>query len=82
MKNNIKIILIVISIILVFILIDTIQARLFKHSPLISWQVPLEDADSWVDKGLIIDTYYCTKEQDIITVSWQLKNSKFTCPIE
>lgn len=82
MNKKIKITLITILIIISLIIVDTIQARLFKHSPLISWKQTLEDHDSWVDKGLIIDTYYCTKEQDIITVSWHFKLTKFTCPID
>lgn len=64
------------------VLLDTIQARIFKHSPIISWKEELPDDDSWVDRGIIIDTYYCTREKDIQTVSWQLKNSKFTCPVD
>lgn len=81
-KKIIKIILISILVIISLIIVDTIQARLFKHSPLISWKQTLEDHDSWVDKGIIIDTYYCTEEKDIITVSWHFKLSKFTCPID
>lgn len=82
MNNPIKTILIFIIYIIVIILIDTIQARLFKNSPIISWKDTLSNKDSWVDKGIIMDTYYCTKERDIITVSWHFKTSKFTCPID
>lgn len=35
-----------------------------------------------MDKGIIIDTYYCTNDSDLITVSWHFKTSKFTCPID
>lgn len=77
-----KIILIVIILIISFIIIDTFQARIFKQSPLISWKDTQEDTDSWVDRGLIIDTYYCTYEQDIVTVHWEFKTSKFSCPID
>lgn len=82
MKKVFKISLISILVIVGSILIDTLQAKVFKNSPIISWSKKLEDGDSWVDKGILIDTYYCTKEQDIVTVSWKFKNSKFTCPIE
>ena len=64
------------------VLLDTLQAIVFKNSPFISWKENLEDNDSWVDKGIIIDTYYCTKEMDIVDVSRHLKTSKFTCPID
>ena len=79
MKKSLKIILIVIGIIAGFILLDTLQARIFKNSPIISWKEKL-DGDSYVDKGILVDTYYCRKD-DIEEVSWHLKNSKFTCPI-
>lgn len=82
MKKNINIIFTIILIFIGIILTDTIQARIFKNSPLISWKESLEDIDSWVDRGILIDTYYCTKEKDIITVSYHSKNSKFTCPID
>jgi len=82
MNKRIKIILIIVAILVGIILLDTIQARLLKNSPFISWKEELEDDDSWVDRGILIDTYYCTKEKDIITVSWHFKNSKYTCPID
>lgn len=81
MKKSIIIALIVIGTLVGIVLLDTIQARIFKNSPIISLQEKLE-GDSYVDKGLLIDTYYCVKEQDIVTVSWHFKNAKFTCPIE
>lgn len=77
-KNTITITLIIIGI----IIIDTIQARIFKNSPIISWRKQLSDVDSYVDKGILIDTYYCTKESDIQTISYHSKKSKFTCPID
>ena len=82
MKKSLKIILIVIIILIGLILLDTLQAIIFKNSPIISWKEELSDADSWVDKGILIDTYYCTEEKDIVTVSWEFKGSKFTCPID
>lgn len=82
MKKYLKIILIIIIVLMSIILLDSIQARILKNSPIISWKEKLADNDSWVDKGLIIDTYYCTKEKDIVTVSWKFKRNKFTCPID
>lgn len=80
MKKFLKIILIVAGVLLGIILLDTLQARLFKNSPIISWKESLE-GDSYVDKGIVMNTYYCVKDQDIVTVSWHFKNSKFSCPI-
>ena len=82
MKKIMKILLIIIVVLISIIILDSLQARIFKHSPFISWKEELADDDSWVDKGLLIDTYYCTKEKDIITVYWKLKGNKFTCPID
>lgn len=81
MKINKKIVLVTL-IIIGFITLDTLQAIIFKHSTCIRFKEELSDRDSWVDRGILIDTYYCTKEQDIITVSWKFKTTKFTCPID
>ena len=79
--KQIKCILIIIGIFVLVILIDTIQARILELSPLISRKVELA-GDSSVNKGLIIDTFYCVKDKDIVSISWHFKNSKFTCPID
>lgn len=82
MKKGLKISLIVILVIIAFIVIDTMQAVIFKHSPLISWKQELEESGSYIDRGIIIDTYYCTKEQDIVTIHIESKFSKFSCPVD
>ena len=82
MKKHFKIILIIISVLVGIIVIDTLQARLLNNSPIISIRKELEDDDSYVDRGILIDTYYCTKEKDIVTVSYHFKGDKFTCPID
>ena len=82
MKKKIKLILIITGIILSIIILDTIQARILKNSPLISKKEQLPNNASWVDKGILMDTYYCIKEKDIVTVSWHFKTTKFTCPID
>ena len=82
MKKILKIILIVVGVLIGTIFLDTLQARILKHSPIISWKEKLADNDSWVDRGILMDTYYCTREQDIVTVSWKIKGNKFTCPID
>ena len=82
MKKNIKISLIVVFVLMVVVLVDTLQARILKVSPVISFKTNVSDSDSYVDKGILIDTYYCTKEKDIVNVSWHFKTSKFTCSID
>jgi len=83
-KNKLLTILstILITIILI-ILIDTFQAIIFKNSPIISWRfADVNDSDSYVDKGILIDTYYCVQEEDIITVIPTFKNTNYNCPQE
>lgn len=82
MKKQLKIILIILRTLIGIILLDTLQAIIFKNSPIISWKEELADEDSYVDRGIIIDTFYCTKEKDIQTISWKFKGNKFTCPID
>lgn len=81
-KKYLKISVTIIGILFGIILIDTLQAKLFKNSPIISIRKELEDDDSYVDRGILMDTYYCTKEKDIVTVSYHFKGDKFTCPID
>ena len=61
--------------ILSIILLDTVQAIVFKNSPIISWKEELLDEDSYVDRGILIDTYYCVKSDDIMTVIPTFKNT-------
>lgn len=82
MKKRIKTILITISILITIILLDTLQAIIFKTSPALSLREILIDNTSYVDRGILINTFYCTKEQDIVTISHQYKQSKFACPID
>ena len=82
MKKNIIIVVGILIGIILIILLDTLQARILKRSPIISWKEELADDDSWVDRGIFMDTYYCTKAQDTITVNWELKGKNFTCSID
>mgnify|MGYP005788807647 FL=1 len=82
MNKRLKIILIVILGVIGLIVIDTLQALLLKGNPILSFKVELEDDDSYAYKGIFMDTYYCVKEEDIVSVNRYLKFSKFTCPID
>ena len=79
MKKSIKIILIILSLIVFFIFIDTIQAIVLKNSPLISLKENLGEKN-YIKKGLLVDVYYCN-EDDTITTSTHFKTEKFTCPL-
>ncbi len=83
MRKAINFFLIIVVVIVGIILLDTIQARLFKRSSIISIRdSSLLDDDSYVDRGILINTYYCVKEKDIVKVVWHFKTSAFDCPIE
>lgn len=58
-----------------------ISARLFRNSPFISLKFLLDDDVSWVDKGILMNTYYCVNEDDMVNVSWHFRTSKFNCPM-
>jgi len=77
MKKSLKISLIIIGIIIGFIILDTTQAIMLNNSPIISWKTELENGN-WMKKGLFTNSYYCTENQKITTVS---KKEKFICPI-
>ena len=80
-KKTIKrIFIIIIPLIILIILIDTLQARILKNSPFFSIKKELKD-NSYVNKGLLMDTYYCEMNKDTISVDWQFKFNKFDCPI-
>ena len=85
-KNKFIIILLTIVItILSIVILDTIQAIVFKNSPIISWRIEdANDSDSYVDKGILIDTYYCDYcvSDDVITVIPTFKNTNYNCPSE
>ena len=82
-KNKFIIILLTIVItILSIVILDTIQVIVFKNSPIISWRIEdANDSDSYVDKGILIDTYYCVSD-DVITVIPTFKNTNYNCPSE
>lgn len=79
-KKKRKIFLTAILIIITFIVLDSLQVIMFKNSPIIHVKEKLGD-ESYVDKGIILNTYYCV-DDDTIDVTWKLKTSKFTCPLK
>jgi len=82
MKKILKNTIVTVSILLFIIILDTLQAIIFKVSPALSLKVFLKDNISYVDRGIFIDTYYCYSKEDIVTINIHSKNAKFTCPME
>lgn len=80
MKKGLKVTLIILGFLVGIIVLDTLQAKIFKNSSIISWKQKL-DGDSYVDKGLLINTFYCVKNKDEVEVNSYFKTTKYTCPI-
>lgn len=79
MRDTIKMILVVLLIFICLVIVDTIQARVLKNTPVISWKESLDDGN-FVVRGIMMDTYYCFKDEDIIIVNWRIKGSDYICP--
>ena len=80
-NNKGKIVFLLISMAIIsFVIGDTILAIYFKRSPIISFKVPYLSGDSYIDKGIFMDTYYCYKDENI-TIFHKFKLTKFECPV-
>lgn len=78
-----KKIIIVLLVLVTLIFVDTLQGVIFRRNPILSIRYNnLIDEDSYVYKGIMINTYYCVKEKDIVTVKRVTKLSIYSCPVE
>ena len=79
MKNAIKIILIILSILLVLFLIDTVQAMLFNNRPIFKIAEDYNGGTLYrKDKGILVDTYTCTNNEKQTVFKWE----KFDCQVD
>ena len=79
-KGNIAFLILVLVIILALIL-DTLVAFFLKKSPLLSWKVSFLSGNSYVEKGLFMDSYYCVNDETHeITLVQKLKFTDYSCP--
>ena len=77
MKKGLKIFLIVIVILVVFIAVDTLQAKLLNNSPLLKIREYYNDGEMvCMDKGLLVNHYYCNNKEE----KTLFKTTKYTCP--
>lgn len=79
MKKIYVLSLIIFSIILFSVLSDTINAYIFKKSPIISKHEVLDDLN-YVDRGVLFDVYYCHHSADVVSVDWVIKYFPKKCP--
>lgn len=79
MKKWIKIILGIIGILIIIIILDTLQAKIFNNSPLLKIRKNYnDDSTAYIDKGIFINHYYCTNKEE----KTLFKGTKYSCPIE
>lgn len=78
MKKSLKITLIILSIIIGIIVLDTIQALVFNNSPIIKIRENIDGGSAdYIDKGLFVNHYYCLNNEEKTV----FKNVKYACPL-
>ena len=79
MKKGIKIFLIIFAILVIFIVIDTIQAKIFDNKPLIKIRYNCDGGNvDYVDKGIFVYTYVFTNGEKVTVYRWE----KYAPPVE
>ena len=74
MKKSLKIVLISLSVVLMIIVLDTLQAKLWNNSPILKIRENLNTGTKdFVDKGLLVDTYYYSNGKKITLFKWEAR---------
>ncbi len=72
MKKGIKIFLIIFAIIVIIVLADTIQAKVFDNNPLIKIRYNRDGGNvDYVDKGIFVYTYVFTNGEKVTVYRWE-----------
>ena len=72
MKKGIKIFLIIFVILVIAILVDTIQAKVFDNNPLIKIRYNRDGGNvDYVDKGIFVYTYVFTNGEKVTVYRWE-----------
>ena len=80
-KNKVKnIVITLVLFLLVFVIGDTIVALALHKSPILSWKTTYLGSESYVKRGLFIDSFYCLEENSKITLTQKIKLSGYNCP--
>lgn len=78
MKKGLKVILIVLGVLVGIVLLDTLQAKAFDHTPILKIRENLDDESlAYIDKGLFVNYYHCSNYEKVTT--W--KSVKYTCAV-
>ena len=79
MKKGIKIFLIIFVVLVIVVLVDTIQAKVFDNSALIKIRYNLDGGNvDYVDKGIFVYTYVFTNGEKVTVFRWE----KYAPPME
>ncbi len=79
MKKGLKITFIALGILASVVALDTLQAKIFNHSPLLKIRDHLnEESVNYIDKGLFVNYYHCSNNEQVTT--W--KKTKFACSMK
>ncbi len=79
MKKFMKIFLIIFAILVVFTLVDTLQAKIFNGTPLIKIRNNYDGGNiDYVDKGILVYTYVFTNGEKVTVYRWE----KYAPPME
>ena len=78
MKKGFKITLIVFSVLLGIVIIDTLQAKIFDNAPLLKIRENLgKEKNYYIDKGILTNYYHCNSDDKNTTWKWE----KYACPL-
>lgn len=69
MKKWIKLIMIILVIGILLIILDTIQAKVLNHSPIIKVEEVVDGVT--VDKGILVDTYIINDTEKTTVFKWE-----------
>ena len=78
MKKGLKIVFIILGVLLGIVLLDTLQAKVFNHAPFLKIREELSEENTYIDKGLLVNYYYCNSDEQNTTWKW----TKYACPVK
>lgn len=79
MKKGVSFIFIILKVVILVTIFDTLQAKIFNNSPILKIRENFNGGSTYyIDKGLFINHYYCTNNEEITV--W--KSTKYACHME
>ncbi len=79
MKEGIKVLLIIFVVLVISVLADTIQAKVFDNNPLLKIRYNRDGGNvDFVDKGILVYTYVFTDGRKVTVFRWE----KYSPPLE